>query len=199
MICPNCGAEDKNGSKFCKKCGTPLTSEKNTPHKNQDNTQSKMNNNVLIIAVAVVICVAIIAGAFVLTNTNSNDVDIATNDSTDINNTDNSSDSIKDNQTQKSWKLIDTYYGDGSGNKEISVPNGDIRLEFSAYPIKNYADNYFQAYSSDADLISNLEWNSHSPVEAKYDSFEYSSNSPEVFNIVSYELESWEVKVYQYF
>lgn len=199
MICPNCGAEDKNGSKFCKKCGTPLTSEKNTPHKNQDNTQSKMNNNVLIIAIAAVICVAIIAGAFVLTNTNSNDVDIATNDSTDINNTDNSSDSIKDNQTQKSWKLIDTYYGDGSGNKEISVPNGDIRLEFSAYPIKNYADNYFQVYSSNAELISNLEWNSHSPVEAKYDSFEYSSNSPEVFNIVYYELESWEVKVYQYF
>lgn len=198
MICPNCGAEDKNGSKFCKKCGTPLPSGENADNKNQNNIQNKSNNKTLIIAVAAIICVAIVAGAFVLVSNNSNNVNDApalVNDSNDANNISTSVDS--NSQTQKSWKLIDTYVGDGSGEKTITVPAGEIRIEYSAYPIKNYGDNYLDLMDIEGKSHS-LEWNSNSAVETKEGNYENTFDSEQDFDIIYYELENWEVKVYQY-
>ena len=197
MICPECGAECKDGSKFCRKCGKQFSSESTTPI-NQSPVKTKKNNNVLIISVAAIICVAIIAGAFVLMNNNSSDVNNAPvmNNSNDINESI-SSDVDIENQTKKSWKLIDTYVGDGSGSKAISIPAGDIKIKISAYPIKNYDTNHVYLMGPGGEL-ARVSWDSNSPVETRSDSYKYSSNSPEDFNIVYYETESWEVEVYQY-
>lgn len=90
MLCPNCGAENKDGSKFCKVCGVSLNSKTvgadNSAQKNQttinennysNNGSNKGSNNgnnksVLIISITVIICVLIIAGVFVYLNTHDN-------------------------------------------------------------------------------------------------------------------------------
>ncbi|WP_407394081.1 zinc-ribbon domain-containing protein [Methanobrevibacter sp.] len=201
-FCSECGFENKEDAQFCKKCGKPFDSLKNTAHKNQNNNKPK-NNNVLIIAVAAVICVAIVAGAFVLMNNNSGDgTNIlpsvgSNNNSSDVNNVSTNLDSNNDSQTQKSWKLIDTYTGDGSGTKSIPVPAGHIKIKLSAYPIKNYATNHLYVDGSNGES-GGVDWGSTSDVETKSDSFEYSSNSEVEFTIDYYETVSWEVKVYQY-
>lgn len=64
MNCPNCGNENNDDAKFCKKCGTPLKSEIN--HQKMINSQNSSNDNTtkyIIIALAVIAIV--LAGAFV--------------------------------------------------------------------------------------------------------------------------------------
>ena len=64
MRCPNCGSENNDDAKFCKKCGTPLKKEIN--HQAMVNSQNKGGDDTtkyIIIALAVIAIV--LAGAFV--------------------------------------------------------------------------------------------------------------------------------------
>ena len=78
MICPSCGKENKEGSKFCKHCGESLQVNVSPT----TNSQPKDNKNTLIICATAIICVIIIAGAFVFLNSGANDgsdVNVASN------------------------------------------------------------------------------------------------------------------------
>ena len=76
--CPNCGAEVKENSKFCSKCGSSITNVVNEVNRNAMNSQNskESSNNVIIIAVAAVIIVAIIAGTFVFLSGNDSGSDV---------------------------------------------------------------------------------------------------------------------------
>ena len=76
--CPNCGAEVKENSKFCSKCGSSITNVVNEVNRNAMNSQNSKgsSNNVIIIAVAAVIIVAIIAGTFVFLSGNDSGSDV---------------------------------------------------------------------------------------------------------------------------
>ena len=57
MKCSNCGFDNEQESKFCKKCGNPLKSK------------SKLKDNkVLIICITIIICLIILVTAFALIN-----------------------------------------------------------------------------------------------------------------------------------
>lgn len=66
MKCPNCGSENNESAKFCKKCGNPLK-EKVINHDEMINSISnKSNDNTTkYIIVALVIIAVVLAGAFV--------------------------------------------------------------------------------------------------------------------------------------
>lgn len=98
MICPECGKENKDGSKFCKNCGASLSDVQNNIHKeNVEKVQSDAktspsvavsdkssgNKNTLIICVTAIICVAIIAGALLLLNSDGGANDVVVNESSD--------------------------------------------------------------------------------------------------------------------
>lgn len=57
-FCPNCGVENKEDYRFCKKCGTPL----DTPKK------STNTKNILIIAITLILCVTTVAGTEIYLN-----------------------------------------------------------------------------------------------------------------------------------
>ena len=65
MKCPNCNAENNEGAKFCKKCGTPLEKKANSHEKmiNSMNNEKKSDNTKIIIAALIIIAV-VLAGAF---------------------------------------------------------------------------------------------------------------------------------------
>ncbi|WP_407412074.1 zinc ribbon domain-containing protein [Methanobrevibacter sp.] len=68
MKCSNCNAENSDGAKFCKKCGTPLE-EKTINHEelinSVGNVKTKSDDNTTkIIIVALVIVAIVLAGAF---------------------------------------------------------------------------------------------------------------------------------------
>ena len=97
----------------------------------------------------------------------------------------------------KSWVAIGTYSGSGSGSKVIEVPAGEIRVDLSAYPIKNYATNHLYVTGSNGQS-GGVDWGSTSAVETRSDSFSFTSSSPQTFTIDYYETVSWEVTFYRY-
>jgi len=66
MKCSNCNAENNEGAKFCKKCGTPLEKKENSHEKmiNSMNNDKKSDNTKIIIA-ALIVIVVVLAGAFI--------------------------------------------------------------------------------------------------------------------------------------
>ena len=62
MRCPNCGTENSDSAKFCKKCGSPLK-EKVVNNVNTRDNQS--NNTTKYVIVALAIVAVVLAGAFV--------------------------------------------------------------------------------------------------------------------------------------
>ncbi len=208
MKCSKCGFENNDKAKFCTKCGSSLAQvnvETNTP------TKSNNSKYVIVALVAVIIILAGCMAYFAFNMGDSNSHEATDSQQSADSQQDNSvessdSDEDKDVHTEsisssksktKSWESIGSYSGSGSGSQTISVPEGDIRVELSAYPIKNYATNYLYVTGSNG-KSGGVDWGSTSAVETRSDSFTYSSSSSETFTIDYYETVSWEVDFYRY-
>lgn len=195
-FCSKCGYKNKDNAQFCKKCGNHFDSVKSNNIETKTENKPKKNNNVLIIAIAIIVCVAIIASAFVLLNTDiigTNDSTALENNSSDVNNIDSSN----TNETKKSWKLIDTYTGAGTGVETHNLPEGKLKIKAYAFPLKNYGTNYMHVTIPQEKDIS-LEWDSHSAVASKSKATSFDSDGSNAFTIDYEELDNWEVDVYQY-
>lgn len=212
MKCSKCGKENKDDAKFCTKCGNPLSA----PVESVPANSSSNNSKYLIIALIIVIIMLVgVIGYFAL---NSNlGVDDATSDSSkdsnEVQSDDKSDDDSDSNKTttslsssktsssseskSKEWVCIGSYSGSGTGSETINVPEGTIKVELSAFPIKNYATNHLYVSGSN-DASGGVDWGSTSAVETRSDSFTYTSSSEEVFTIDYYETVSWEVYFYRY-
>ncbi len=66
MRCPNCGSENNDSAKFCKKCGTPLK-ENTINHESMINSMSNSNKSdtTKYIIIALIVVAVVLAGAFV--------------------------------------------------------------------------------------------------------------------------------------
>ena len=101
------------------------------------------------------------------------------------------------NNKAKSWESIGSYSWSGTGSESIKIPSGKIKIELSAYPIKNYATNHLYVTGSNGESAG-VDWGSTSAVETRSDSLTYKSSSEETFDIDYYETVSWEVNIYRY-
>ncbi|MBQ6099239.1 MAG: zinc ribbon domain-containing protein [Methanobrevibacter sp.] len=209
MKCKHCGFENKNSAKFCTKCGEKMTGDNggDTPVNNSNSTKY------IIIALIVVIIILVAGFAYFAGTMHSND-SLQSSDNSQNNASTSQSDSSSgdDAKTQsvsssqssssqasesKSWELIGTYSGSGSGSQTINVPAGKIMVKLSAYPIKNYATNHLYVSGSNGQS-GGVDWGSHSDVETRSDSFTYTSSSSQTFEIDYYETVSWQVDFYRY-
>ena len=199
MKCKNCGFENNNKAKFCTKCGSSL-----------EEIPQKSNNSKLIIAVLIVVIIALVGlVTYFAVSSNSSSPEPVSNDNNqssaqEVSYSDESasqsSESPKTTSSSsksKSWELIGSYSGSGSGSQTINVPAGKIMIKLSAYSIKNYATNHLYVTGSNG-KSAGVDWGSTSAVETRSDSFTYTSNSEEVFTIDYYETVSWEVEFYRY-
>lgn len=202
MKCSQCGFENNEKAKFCTKCGSSLAQ---TPV--QSTPKSDNNTKYIIIAlVAVVIvlvgCIGFFAMNMVVTDVDSQNADDAQVDQADDNVSTKEVSSSQSSKTtheseSKSWVSIGSYSGSGSGSKTIDVPDGTIKVELSAYPIKNYATNHLYVTGSNG-RSGGVDWGSTSAVETRSDSFTYTSSSSQTFTIDYYETVSWQVNFYRY-
>ncbi|WP_405305252.1 zinc ribbon domain-containing protein [Methanobrevibacter sp.] len=195
MKCSSCGFENRDDAKFCTKCGKSMI-QKVDPISHE----VKSSNSKYIIAALVIVIILLVAviGYFAYSNMNSDNASSAqVAQSTQEVSSSQSSPTTTQQSSSKSWQVIGSYSGSGSGSKTINVPSGQIRVELSAYPIKNYATNYLYVSGSNG-AGGGVDWNSHSDVETRSDSFEYTSSSSQTFTIDYYETVSWEVTFYSY-
>ncbi|MGX8693520.1 MAG: zinc ribbon domain-containing protein [Methanobrevibacter sp.] len=199
MKCSSCGFENRDDAKFCTKCGKSMV-QKVAPNPPEEKSS---NSKYIIIALVIVIVILVaFIGYFAYSNMNSNNaVSNASSaqvaQSTQEASSSQSSATTTQQSSSKSWQVIGSYSGSGSGSKTINVPSGQIRVELSAYPIKNYATNYLYVSGSNG-AGGGVDWGSHSDVETRSDSFEYTSSSSQTFTIDYYETVSWEVTFYRY-
>lgn len=202
MKCDNCGFENKKSAKFCTKCGAVLENNEEKP--------ATGNTKYIIIALVIVIvvlvgCIGYFAGTMGKGEVQSSDDSSksAANQSVSTSEEDSAGESAhtqsvsSSSSPSKSWELIGSYSGSGSGSQSISVPAGQIRVDLSAYPIKNYATNHLYVTGSNGHS-GGVDWGSHSDVETRSDSFSYTSSSSQTFNIDYYETVSWQVEFYRY-
>ena len=139
--CPNCGAEVKENSKFCSKCGSSITNVVNEVNRNDMNSQNSKgsSNNVIIIAVAAVIIVAIIAGTFVflsgndsgsdvivVNNSDSDDAVEESSDSGSSSSNSGSSSSSSDAVTNTASNVISNAFDEADANKDGLLTGSEI-------------------------------------------------------------------------
>ena len=202
MKCNQCGFENKEGATFCIKCGSALKE----PKTKSQSSEGKSDKSKYLILVLTIVIIILAAGYFALNSdfqSNVNDDDsqnLELSDNTSKNQSIESSENTAKTKEvkSKSWELIGSYSGSGSGYKNIEVPEGKIKVELSAYPTKNYDINHLYVSGPTEDKSGGVNWNSNSPVESRSDSFEFTLSSPETFIIDYYETESWEVEFYAY-
>ncbi len=209
MKCKKCGFENKDKAKFCTKCGSSLNQ---LPA--DDNRNSNNSSKYVIVVLIIVIIVLVAAIGYLAFNISSNslqDRDIESDNTFDSIDDDSQGDESDDGAktkmisssdsseslNDKSWMSIGSYSGSGSGSQSITVPPGKIKVELSAFPIKNYATNHLYVSGSNGES-GGVDWGSTSAVETRSDSFTYESSSDELFTIDYYETVSWEVKFYIY-
>lgn len=203
MFCPKCGKAIKDDAKFCKYCGTQISKNSQSVNVNSDTSfDSKNKDNTKILAVAIVVAaivlVALVFAALSLTSDNGGDdaKAVEANKESSVAVTSSSSQSSSAS-AEKSWVSVGSFSGSGSGSQSISVPAGEIRIDISAFPIKNYATNYLYLTGSNGESAG-IDWGSTSAVASKSDSVSFTSSSTTTFTIDYYETESWSVEVYKY-
>jgi len=116
---------------------------------------------------------------------------------------DNSSDdSYVSNVETKSWHKIDSFNGVGDKTITLNVAENKMRVVSSAMPIKNYADNYmYTTVSNNGYNIgsSQLSWHSKSAVATKSDEIEFSGSGTYQIDVSTYELQYWNLEIYEYY
>jgi len=103
----------------------------------------------------------------------------------------------------KSWHKVDSFSGRENYQFTFSNPNGNrVKVVVSAMPLKNYGNNAMRT------LITNgthrvgtliLDWDSSSAVAVKTDSVESSLSGTFEVDIATYELEYWNLEIYEYY
>ncbi|WP_296803822.1 zinc ribbon domain-containing protein [uncultured Methanobrevibacter sp.] len=199
MKCSKCGFENNDKAKFCTKCGEKLDSNKTVT---QSTTESSGSSKNIIVVLVIIIVILVAAIGFFALNWNShsvsNDASTSASDkAADSSNANSGQSSQATSSKSKSWELIGSYSGSGTGSKTVTVPEGRIKVELSSFPIKNYADNHLHVKGSNG-ASGGVDWGPTSAVETRSDSFEFTSSSSQTFTIDYYETVSWEVEFYRY-
>ena len=100
--CPDCGAKNKDNSKYCVKCGKLISMDIHDINKNsipsnknrkenfneEKQDENGLNKNILIIAIVIILCTGIIAGAVIFSSNNSSNQQNDTNPDQNQQNTD---------------------------------------------------------------------------------------------------------------
>lgn len=202
MFCQYCGKEITDDAKFCKYCGKKVKSDNigNSKNKNTSNKKDNKSSDIwkyafigTIIIIISILIAAVAIGAFddfsvVKYNYSSDNKSSENNQASEVSSY---------NGTAKSWQSVGTFSGSGTGSKTITVPKGQIKIEISAYPIKNYGYNHLYAKGSNGESAG-VDWGPKSAVATRSDSVSFTSSSETTFTLDYYETVSWNVNVLKY-
>lgn len=201
--CSICGKDNDDNSTFCKNCGKRLSGMNSINSDNKGVT--KGDNKVLIGVIIILLIIIAIVGTyafFALNNENSSDISSGSSVGSIFDSSISSVSDVSSGNT-KSWHKVDSF--NGVGDYEIAFNNNGgnrIKIVSSAMPIKNYADNYMYTTVSKNDYnlgSSQLSWNSKSAVATKSDNIEFLGSGTYYISISAYELQYWNLEIYEYY
>lgn len=100
------------------------------------------------------------------------------------------------------WHKINTYSGVGDDIISFNTKGSKIKIISTGMPIKNYASNYLKATLQQNGITldeSTSSWNSRSAVATKTRTIEVSGSGSFKILVGAYELQWWEIEVYEYY
>lgn len=121
--------------------------------------------------------------------------------STNINENNNIDNTNKIN-SNPTWHKIKTYNGINDDTIQINTKGSKIKIVSTAMPIKNYADNSLTTILNQGSRtveMSQMSWNSKSAVATKTKNIEVSDSGNFEIVISAYELQWWNIEVYEYY
>ncbi|MCC7554001.1 MAG: zinc ribbon domain-containing protein [Methanobacteriaceae archaeon] len=189
MFCQNCGTKNDEDAIYCEKCGLKLI-------KKPENS----NKNILIIILIVILVIASLAGLFIFLSNNSNS-DVSQNNVPSMGSDENLR-NVENSNHPKTWNQINSYSGVSDYTTGVNIKGDKIKVEFSAFPIKNYADNHMKVdvYKDGKYLdSSSVSWNGKSAVATRSNNIElsYGPGNYQIY-VDGYELVSWNMVVYEW-
>ena len=158
VFCPNCGMENADSARFCKKCGNPLmgnspikedyvstgrdpTERPKMPSSNSNSRESGDNKNLIIICLTVVICAILIAGGLVLMSNNHNDTNDNLNSSVSL--SDNSINRADDNavnqtteDTTPKMEILSGSFSTGSSKSDKTYCSVYVGEQYAGEKVK---------------------------------------------------------------
>ncbi|WP_409200290.1 zinc ribbon domain-containing protein [Methanobrevibacter sp. DSM 116169] len=188
MKCPNCHAQNENRAMYCSKCGTKLQVE-----------NSNDSKNLLIIVLVAIIVIGALTGLYMVLNSN--------NSSTSSENIQSSESNVvevqKENPSEPAtWHQVNTYSGVGGYSTGVNIKGSQMKIQFSAFPIKNYADNHMkvEVYKNGQFVdSSSVSWNGKSAVATRSNTIEVSGSGNYQIYVDGYELQYWNMEIYEWY
>ncbi|MGL6299084.1 MAG: hypothetical protein ACRC1M_07955 [Methanobacteriaceae archaeon] len=151
--------------------------------------------------VVLLIAISILGTYAVLTlNNSNNNITNTTNESAAV--ISDTQGSVSNNGASASWHKVDTRSGVGSSGFTFTTSKSKAKVVSSAMPIKNYATNsMFTTVSKNGYSVgsSELYWNSTNAVATKSKTIEFSGAGTYSISISAYELQYWNLEVYEYY
>ena len=124
------------------------------------------------------------------------------NTNNNINEISNNNNTIKNISSNPTWHKIGTYNGISDDSIQINTKGSKIKIISTAMPIKNYADNSLTTILNQGSRtveMSQMSWNSKSAVATKTKTIEVSDSGNFEIEVSTYELEWWNIEVYEYY
>jgi hypothetical protein len=198
MKCPNCGHRNDGDAQFCEKCGETLKSGlsrqgiPSTPVKSEG-----MSTSTKLLIVAVIVLVAglgLTSGVLLEMNKGV----AAPNNTTN---------SVTQSPTQVTyeakWHESSSFSGINNDYRSFNIKGSRFKVVMSAMPLLNYNTNSMSIDISNANNIitsGTIDWTPTESLSQKEKTIEVTSG-PGTYrvNIFTKDLESWTVKLYDYY
>jgi uncharacterized protein YxeA len=187
MICPQCKTYNDDDAKFCEKCGRALRSDKR-------GSISSTTKILIVICGILILGVGLLAGMLL----QNDKAPVVTNNTTTY---------VEQSPTEvinkDDWNEIDTLSGVNDDIMSFSTKGSKFKVEYSATPLKNYDTNYLNVDIANQNNIitsGQMDWGSTDAITEKKKSVVITSGPGNYFiNIYTKDLESWNIKVYDYY
>lgn len=187
MKCSKCGHENAEDANFCDNCGSSLKQPQN----------GSMTNTTKLLIVAVIVLVGALGliSGIMLTMNNAKPVNNQTNVSINQTNTQISSNA--------EWHQITSLSGSTNDYRTFQTKGNKFKVEFSAFPIKNYNTNFMEVQIGNSNGVlssGRVEWSSMEDLITKSKIIEV-TGPPGTYwiRINTKDLDNWKVTIYDFY
>lgn len=198
MICQNCGHENDMDATFCDNCGAKLVRNPNFGRQRPEPIKEGMSQTTKILIVAVVVLVGILgvtAGLLLQSDKNT----MLTSD----NNQPSVTESGEKVTYKADWHKVTSFSGTRDDYRLFSIKGQQFKVVMSATPMLNYNTNFMSIDVSDTSNIigsGELNWGATDALSNKEKTVKVIGQPGTYWvNVVTKDLESWTVTVYDYY
>jgi hypothetical protein len=197
VFCQECRTENDLDAEYCVNCGSKLN-KFHKPNKTERNESKKDRMNrttkaLIIVCIILVGGVGLTAGFLIHGSNSAPQYQIASSNTTEV-----------QNQTYTpDWHAVADFIGPMNDSRDVTIKGDKFKVIISAVPSVTYSANDFRVDVFEGQGLvnnGNIHWDpTESPKEKEVLMEIPQGNGVYTIKMYNYDVESWEVKVYDYY